>query len=250
LLKIADTKNESLFLMMVGIISRHHKKILGVTVNHFSTSASSLTIQVNEKLTKSNYLLWHAQIMLAIRVTQLQGFLNGSEKKPSKMLKKKVDESIIDEPNTAYLLWVAHDQAILEYLLSSLTQEVLIGVATMTTSAEDWRTLASMYSSHMRACSVKMRMALVTAQKGVQSMAEFYSKMRSLADELAMSGHPLEDEEFVAYVLVGLDEDFNPMVSVVVAHVKLISLADLYSQMLSHELCCNRQCVCSWKRCS
>jgi hypothetical protein len=38
LLKTADTKNESLFLVTVEIISRHHKKILGVTINRFSSS--------------------------------------------------------------------------------------------------------------------------------------------------------------------------------------------------------------------
>jgi hypothetical protein len=42
LLKTTDTKNESLFLVMVEIISRHHKKILGVTINHFSSSGSRL----------------------------------------------------------------------------------------------------------------------------------------------------------------------------------------------------------------
>jgi hypothetical protein len=38
LLKTVDTKNESLFLITVEIISRHHKKILGVTINLFSSS--------------------------------------------------------------------------------------------------------------------------------------------------------------------------------------------------------------------
>jgi hypothetical protein len=40
LLKTADTKNESLFLIMVEIISWHHKKILSVTINRFSSSVS------------------------------------------------------------------------------------------------------------------------------------------------------------------------------------------------------------------
>jgi hypothetical protein len=41
LVKTADIKNESLFLITVEIISRHHKKILGVTINRFSSSASN-----------------------------------------------------------------------------------------------------------------------------------------------------------------------------------------------------------------
>jgi hypothetical protein len=41
LIKTAGTKNESTFLVMVKIISGHHKKILDVTINHFSISASA-----------------------------------------------------------------------------------------------------------------------------------------------------------------------------------------------------------------
>jgi hypothetical protein len=38
LFKTVGTKNKSPFLMTIEIISRHHKKVLGVTINHFSTS--------------------------------------------------------------------------------------------------------------------------------------------------------------------------------------------------------------------
>jgi hypothetical protein len=41
LLKIDDTKNESLFLVTVEIISWHHKKILSVTINRFSSSVEA-----------------------------------------------------------------------------------------------------------------------------------------------------------------------------------------------------------------
>jgi hypothetical protein len=65
--------------------------------------------------------------------------------------------------------------------------------------------------------------------------------MCGLADELATTGHPLGDEEFVSYVLVDLDEDFDPMVFAVVARIESISPTNLYSQMLSHELRRDRQ---------
>jgi hypothetical protein len=72
-------------------------------------------------------------------------------------------------------------------------------------------------------------------------VVEYYSKMCGLADELVTTGHPLGDEEFVSYVLVGLDEDFDPMVFAVVARIESISPTNLYSQMLSHELRRDRQ---------
>jgi hypothetical protein len=94
-----------------------------------------------------------------------------------------------------------------------------------------------MYVSHTCARSVQTCIALDTTKKGTQSVAEYYSKMCGLADELIMSGHPLGDEEFMPYLLVGLGVHFDPMVSVVVARVEPITPANLHSQMLSHELC-------------
>jgi hypothetical protein len=45
--------------------------------------------------------------MPAIWVAQLEGFLDGFEKKPPKTLKKTIDGIAVDEPNPAYAQWVA-----------------------------------------------------------------------------------------------------------------------------------------------
>jgi hypothetical protein len=55
-------------------------------------------------------------------------------------------------------------------------------------------------------------MALATASKGTSSIAEYYGKMKGLADEMVAVGCRLEDEEHVSYILTGLDLDFNPIV--------------------------------------
>jgi hypothetical protein len=72
-------------------------------VNMKTTTIPSFAILVIEKLHKSNYMLWHAQIMPAIRSAQLEGVLDGSVRKPSKTINKIVDESIVEEPNPAYV---------------------------------------------------------------------------------------------------------------------------------------------------
>jgi hypothetical protein len=73
-------------------------------------------------------------------------------------------------------------------------------------------------------------------------MADYFSKMKSYADEMAASGQSLTDEDFTAYVLTGLDEEFyNPLVSSIVTRVESTALPELYSQMLSYELHINKQ---------
>jgi hypothetical protein len=57
-----------------------------------TTVPSAFSVLISEKLTKYNYMLWHAQVMLAIRAAELEGFLTGAEKVPPKTIASKDDK--------------------------------------------------------------------------------------------------------------------------------------------------------------
>jgi hypothetical protein len=76
-----------------------------------------------------------------------------------------------------------------------------MGVTSDTTSAAAWSVLEEMFSSCIRAQMVNLRIALTTTKKGTAMMAEYFSKMKNHADDMAAIGQPLGDEEFIAYVL-------------------------------------------------
>jgi hypothetical protein len=79
-------------------------------------------------------------------------------------------------------------------------------------------------------------------KKGTAMMAEYYSKMKSYADDMATLGQPLGDEEFVAYVFTRMDEEFyNPLESSIIARVEPVSPPELYSQMVGYEHRVDRQ---------
>ena len=59
--------------------------------------------------------------------------------------------------------------------------------------------------------------------------------MKALGDDMASAGTPLGDEELVQYILTGLDMEYNPIVSAVLARVEPITINELYSQLLSFE---------------
>jgi hypothetical protein len=78
-------------------------------------------------------------------------------------------------------------------------------------------------------------MALATTQKGNMSISEYIAKIKPFVDEMAPARKGLEDEELVSYILAGLDFDYNPIVSAIVAHVEPISVGELYSRLLNFE---------------
>jgi hypothetical protein len=59
--------------------------------------------------------------------------------------------------------------------------------------------------------------------------------MLNFVDDLAASGSPLRDDEFVAYLLANLDEEYNPVFMVIVTQTDPISLDELYAKLLSFE---------------
>jgi hypothetical protein len=59
--------------------------------------------------------------------------------------------------------------------------------------------------------------------------------MKTLADEMTSVGKKLDDEELCSYILIGLDAEYNSLVSSIAARSEPITLGEIYSQLLSFE---------------
>jgi hypothetical protein len=92
-----------------------------------------------------------------------------------------------------------------------------------------------MFSSQNRARALNTRLALATTKKGNSTIAEFVNKMKVLGDQMVAAGRLLEEEEFVEYILTGLDSDFNPIVSALIARKETVTVSEAYQQMLAFE---------------
>ena len=61
-----------------------------------------LALPVTEKLTRTNFNLWKAQVMPAIRGAQLEGLLDGSDEAPPKHITVQVDGKAVKKINEEY----------------------------------------------------------------------------------------------------------------------------------------------------
>jgi hypothetical protein len=106
------------------------------SAQHAAISALGF-LPVNEKLTRSNYPLWRAQVLSSIRGAELYDFLSPTAEPPAKYLAKKEgeDKEVAPILNKEYIAWVAKDQQVLSYLLVSLSQEILQQVSSAETAA-------------------------------------------------------------------------------------------------------------------
>jgi hypothetical protein len=115
--------------------------------------------------------------------------------------------------NPTYDEWYVSDQQVFGFLLSSLSKEVLPQVATRVTTTAASSEIENMFLS----------------------VAEYINKMKMLGEEMTAAGRPLEDEELIEYFLTSLNQDYHPIVSIVIARCELVSLSELYSQLLAFE---------------
>jgi hypothetical protein len=84
----------------------------------------------------------------------------------------------------------------------------------------------------MRGRTVNTHVALAIAQIGNQTVALYVGKMRGITEQMFATGRPLDDDELVAYILTGLDANFNPFVSSFITEIELISIKEMCAQLV------------------
>ncbi|WVZ48888.1 hypothetical protein U9M48_000283 [Paspalum notatum var. saurae] len=204
--------------------------------NTMPTPAFSHMVSI--KLNQENYLLWTAQVLPYLRSQGLSGHIDGSLPAPRQTIATEPSEDTSEQSivvNPEFTSWYHQDQLVLSVIDSSLTEEVLSTVVGSTSARQTWRTLEKMFKSSSRAWIMQIRMQLATIQKNDLNAAEYFRKVKRLADTLASIGKPLEDEEFISYLLGGLSSDYDPLVTSITTCLDLYTVSNIYAHLLSFE---------------
>jgi hypothetical protein len=191
---------------------------------------------VTVKLTRDNYLLWQAQILPYLQSQRLLGYVTSDIKCPSSTL-PATSTIAAPVPNPAYDHWFEQDQAILSAILSSLSPEVLSQWLFLKTSKDVWDKLDGLYVAQSRASAMQLRMQLATLKKqNLSATTDYFNRVKNLADSLVAAGAPVRDDEVVAYILTGLPEEYDSLVTSVTTRAEPMPLGEVYTNLLSFEV--------------
>lgn len=196
------------------------------------------------KLDQNNFMVWRNQVLASIKGNGLEGFITGANQCPDQYCNQINEASSSTNAgsnsrteNPAFATWIRTDQLLLSWMFSSIQENLLTSVIHCVSSKELWDSLTRMFVSQTQARIMPLKMQLQTAKKGSMPMTAYFSKMKRLADSLAIVGKPVEHNDLITYILTGLDsQDYESLVTTLLAKGENMSLDELYAVLLSHEM--------------
>nr|KYP61013.1 hypothetical protein KK1_023436 [Cajanus cajan] len=107
-------------------------------------------------------------------------------------------------------------------------------------SNQVWDKVHEYFHTQTKARARQLRTDLRSTTLDDQSMRDFLTQIKNIADELAGIGSPMTLEEYVDAVLEGLPQEYAPVVSVIESKFATPPIAKVEALLLAHELRANQ----------
>ncbi|CAL1402055.1 unnamed protein product [Linum trigynum] len=127
---------------------------------------------VSQPLTENNFSSWERSMVLVIDGKNKLGFLNGKIPQPH-------DDSPLLEP------WNCNNKLLLSWIQRSVNPTIAESILYVTTSVSAWTELREQFSQGDSFRIADLQEAIFNLKQGTMSVSQYYSKQRSLWDQLA-----------------------------------------------------------------
>jgi hypothetical protein len=162
------------------------------------------------KLDNNNYLMWLTLVLPILRTHDLMGIVDGLEPCLQKLITDDKGEEI---PNIEFTEWNKKDQYILSIITNSLTAKVLATVYALNTSKQAWLALVTKFASQSKSRITLLKQQLQSLSQGSQSCSDNLQTAKGFADQLTVVGKPIDDEDFIALIINGLNPCFTSFIT-------------------------------------
>jgi hypothetical protein len=124
-----------------------------------------------------------------------------------------------------------------------LAENVLATIYGLTTARQVWTHLANNFASKSRSRCNQLKRQLQTLQQGTQTCTEYLRAAKSLADQLAIIGNQIDDEDLISFTLNGLNSSYNTFVTFysLATRDKSLTFEDFQAELLNYEILIENQ---------
>ncbi|WMV14935.1 hypothetical protein MTR67_008320, partial [Solanum verrucosum] len=155
-----------------------------------------------------------------LKAFSLGSFVLGSNSPPKTIIVTPTSLTIATESSTtqaqpeiisnpAYEEWRRSDLLILVWLRQIIYDHILGHLTRASSSYDAWTKIERMFQSQMRARVMQLKSQLQNLSKGNLSILEYFEKKRAIVDSLAESLYFVQDDDFISFILNGLDSSFG-----------------------------------------
>ena len=113
-------------------------------------------------------------------------------------------------PNLAYKTWFKNDHIVLAIISSSLSEFVLPILVGKTTAREAWEAINRNLDGNSKSRIRELQTRLHNLQKDTMSVDDYVKLVRSLGDELRVSGSMMNEHDLTFALLRGLGLTYIP----------------------------------------
>jgi hypothetical protein len=85
-----------------------------------------------------------------------------------------------------------------------MSEDIVTAMTGRTTAEAVWTAVHDMFNAQDRASVHHVRIQLQSLKKKDMTCAEYFRKMKALADQMSATGSPLSNDEIIDYILAGL----------------------------------------------
>jgi hypothetical protein len=116
-----------------------------------------------------------------------------------------------------------------------MAEGVLRDVSHAASSKEACDILKRMFSASTRARTIQICVELITTKKLDLSTANYFTKIKNLATEMAAAEAPLSDDEVLSHLLAGLPSYYDSFVTSITTKNEALSLEEVYADLMAYE---------------
>ncbi|KAA0046195.1 putative Ty1-copia-like retrotransposon [Cucumis melo var. makuwa] len=195
--------------------------------------------------TLSDSFILGDDILTALEAYVLESYFDSTAEPATKYINQPPNQSSvavesssappISVLNSEYKVWKRQDRLISSWLLGSMSEDILNQMLHFTSAKQIWKTLQGIYSSRYLAKAMQFKNKLHNMKKGAMSLKEYFLKIQQCVDALASINKPISTDDHILYILAGLGNEYQSIISIISARTDSPSVQDNMSLLLTQE---------------
>ncbi|KAD6455007.1 hypothetical protein E3N88_09713 [Mikania micrantha] len=221
---------ESNYPQLVIVVMQLIKMMVEAQLVQITIVQLTASTHFNISLTTDNFPVWRKHVYSTLIGLDLVHFITGTKQTPAEFL-----DAEATKPNPEYYPCFRQDQIILAALLGSRSPTIQPMIASAATARDAWERLVTSYANPSRSRVISLKSKLASNPRGTRNITEYLRGMKSIADELALVQHPVNDEDLMVHILCQLGDNYKTVAQSLRILDSKLTFPELFEKLVDFE---------------